>query len=175
VVLAVAISTPEVIGEFESNLERMHCADPDLGRLRDQVLRYGIDAPLGLKDRILENLGPQALENLMGLRHVAIIPCLRRSDDTEAARLTLTEEFAKLEALLGLDAELAEATEDLTGLADEALTWRLKQAAEARNRAVRSENDDKANYDVGENGARLDREERDAFGALLDKIGFSQK
>jgi DNA primase len=175
VILAVAISTPKVIGEFESNLERMHCADPNLGRLRDQVLRYGIDAPLGLKDRILENLGPQALENLMGLGHVAIIPCLRKSDDIESARLTLAEEFAKLEALRGLDAELAEATEDLTGLADEALTWRLKQAAEARNRAVRSENDDKANYDVGENGARLDREERDAFGALLDRIGFSQK
>ncbi|CUH87958.1 DNA primase [Phaeobacter sp. CECT 5382] len=179
VVLAVAITTPDVIGEFESNLERMHCADPDLGALRDQVLRYGIDAsvdaPMGLKDRILDNLGPLALENLMTLRHVAIIPCLRKPGDTEAARLTLAEEFAKLEAMRGLDAELAEAAEDLTGLADEALTWRLKQAAEARNRAVRSENEDKATYDVGENGARLDREERDAFGALLDRIGFSQK
>merc|ERR1712137_1023229 len=95
--------------------------------------------------------------------------------DTEAARQTLAEEFAKLEAMQGLDAELAEAEEDLIGLADEALTWRLKQAAEARNRAVRSENEDKANFDVGENGARLDREELDAFGALLDRIGFSQK
>lgn len=175
VVLAVAIATPEVIGEFESNLERMHCADADLGSLRDQVLRYGIDAPLGLKDRILDNLGPLALENLMTLRHVAIVPCLRKPDDTEAARLTLAEEFAKLEAVRGLDAELAEATEDLTGLADEALTWRLKQAAEAKNRAVRSENDDQATYDVSDNGARLNREERDAFGALLDRIGFSQK
>ncbi|WP_278921180.1 MULTISPECIES: DNA primase [Pseudophaeobacter] len=175
VVLAVAISTPDVIGEFESNLERMPCQDPDLGRLRDQVLRYGIDAPQTLKQRILENLGPQALENLMTLGHVAIIPCLRRPSDFDAARQTLAEEFAKLEAVLGLDAELAEAEEDLTGLADEALTWRLKQAAEARNRAVRSENEDKANFDVGENGARLDREELDAFGALLDRIGFSEK
>lgn len=175
VVLAVAITTPDVITEFEGNLERMHCEDADLGALRDQVLRYGIDAPLGLKDRIIDNLGPLALENLMALRHVAIIPCLRRPGDTEAARQTLAEEFAKLEALRGLDAELAEAEEDLTGLADEALTWRLKQAAEARNRAVRSENEDKANFDVGENGARLDREELDAFGALLDRIGFNQK
>lgn len=175
VVLAVAITTPEVIGEFERSLERMHCADPDLGALREQVLRHGIDAPLGLKDRILDNLGPLALENLMTLRHVAITPCLRRPSDTESARQTLADSFAKLEAVRGLDAELAEAEEDLTGLADEALTWRLKQAAEARNRAVRSENEDKANFDVGENGARLDREERDAFGALLDRIGFTQK
>ena len=175
VVLAVAISTPEMVVEFEGNLERMHCADADLGRLRDQVLRFGIDAPQDLKTHITENLGLQALENLMALRHVAIIPCLRRPSDFDAARQTLAEEFAKLEAMRGLDAELAEAKEDLTGLADEALTWRLKQAAEARNRAVRSENEDKANFDVGENGARLDREELDAFGALLDRIGFSQK
>ncbi|KPD12710.1 DNA primase [Phaeobacter sp. 11ANDIMAR09] len=175
VVLAVAISTPEMVVEFEGNLERMHCADADLGRLRDQVLRFGIDAPQDLKTHITENLGLQALENLMALRHVAIIPCLRRPSDFDAARQTLAEEFAKLEAMRGLDAELAEAEEDLTGLADEALTWRLKQAAEARNRAVRSENEDKANFDVGENGARLDREELDAFGALLDRIGFSQK
>ncbi|WP_122074206.1 DNA primase [Pseudophaeobacter sp. EL27] len=175
VVLAVVISTPEMVVEFEGNLERMHCADVDLGRLRDQVLRFGIDAPQDLKTRINENLGAQALENLMALRHVAIIPCLRRPSDLDAARQTLAEEFAKLEAMRGLDAELAEAAEDLTGLADEALTWRLKQAAEARNRAVRSENEDKANFDVGENGARLDREELDAFGALLDRIGFSEK
>ncbi|GAA6196473.1 DNA primase [Pseudophaeobacter arcticus] len=175
VVLAVAISTPDMIAEFEGNLERMLCADADLSRLRDQVLRFGIDTPQQLKDRIIENLGGQALENLMTLGHVAIIPCLRRPSDFDAARQTLAEEFAKLEALQGLNAELAEAAEDLTGLADEALTWRLKQAAEARNRAVRSENEDKANFDVGENGARLDREELDAFGALLDRIGFSQK
>jgi DNA primase len=175
VVLAVAISTPDMIAEFEGNLERMLCADADLSRLRDQVLRFGIDTPQQLKDRIIANLGGQALENLMTLGHVAIIPCLRRPSDFDAARQTLAEEFAKLEALQGLNAELAEAAEDLTGLADEALTWRLKQAAEARNRAVRSENEDKANFDVGENGARLDREELDAFGALLDRIGFSQK
>lgn len=175
VVLAVAITSPQVVVEFETNLERMHCADQDLGALRDQVLRYGVDDPNGLKERIRDNLGAHALENLLSLRHVAIIPCLRRPGDTDAARQTLAEEFAKLEAMRGLDAELAEAEEDLTGLADEALTWRLKQAAEARNRAVRSENEDKANFDVGENGARLDREERDAFGALLDRIGFSQK
>ena len=175
VVLAVAISCPWIIVEFEVNLERMTCADGTLAALRDQVLRHGVDAPEQLKERICETLGSQALENLMSLRHVAIIPCLRRPEDLEAARLTLAEEFAKLEALRGLNAELAEAEEDLSGLADEALTWRLKEAAEARNRAVRSENEDKATYDVGENGARLSREERDAFGALLDRIGFSNK
>ncbi len=175
VILAVVITTPSVIPEFEANIERMLCPDPDLMALRDMALMHGISAPDRLKDEIEYSLGPHALENLFALRHVAIVPCLRKPGDEEAARLTLAEEFAKLEALRGLDAELAEAEEDLSGLADEALTWRLKQAAEARNRAVRSENEDRAQYDVGENGARLDREERDAFGALLDRIGFSNK
>ena len=175
VILAVVITTPAVIPEFETNLERMLCPDPDLMALRDMALMHGISAPERLKEEIEYSLGPHALENLFALRHVAIVPCLRKPGDEEAARLTLAEEFAKLEALRGLDAELAEAEEDLSGLADEALTWRLKQAAEARNRAVRSENEDRAQYDVGENGARLDREERDAFGALLDRIGFSNK
>ncbi|MFW8594843.1 DNA primase [Cribrihabitans neustonicus] len=175
VILATAITTPAVIAEFETRLERLQCADPDLAALRDLVLRVGIEAPERLREEIDWALGPHALENLYALRHVAIIPSLRKPGDTELAAMTLAEEFAKLEAGRGLDAELAEATEDLSGLADEALTWRLGQAAEARNRAVRSENEDKAQYDVGENGARLNREERDAFGALLDRIGFSGK
>ncbi|OIQ29840.1 MAG: DNA primase [Alphaproteobacteria bacterium MedPE-SWcel] len=175
VILATALTTPTVIPEFEINLERMQCRDPDHAHLRDLVLRHGIDAPERLRDEITYALGPDALENLLALRHVAISPCVRKPGDLEMASLTLAEEFAKLESMAGLNAELAEAEEDLDGLADEALTWRLRQAAEARNRAVRSENEDKATYDVGENGARLNRDERDAFGALLNRIGFSEK
>jgi len=172
VILATAITTPTVIPEFEVNLERMQCLDMDHAHLRDLLLRFGIDAPERLRDEIAYALGPDALENLLSLRHVAISPCVRKPGDLDMASLTLAEEFAKLESIAGLNAELAEAEEDLDGLADEALTWRLRQAAEARNRAVRSENEDKATYDVGENGARLNRDERDAFGDLLKRIGF---
>jgi DNA primase len=93
----------------------------------------------------------------------------------EIASQLLAEEFAKLEASWGADAEQQEAVEDIQHTEDEALTWRLREAAEARNKAQRSENEDKATYDVGDNGARLNREERDAFGALLARIGFPNK
>ncbi|MFV1493459.1 DNA primase [Phaeobacter sp. JH20_36] len=175
VILATVITTPAVIAKYEVNLERMACVGSDHALLRDLVLRHGVDAPERLKEEIAQAAGSHALENLFALRHVAISPCLRRPGDVEIASLTLAEEFAKLEASRGLDAELAEAEEDLDGLADEAVTWRLGQAAEARNKAVRSENEDRAQYDVGENGARLNREERDAFGALLERIGYSKK
>ncbi|WP_293573108.1 DNA primase [Phaeobacter sp.] len=175
VILATVITTPQVIAQFETNLERMACAASDHALLRDLVLRHGIASPERLRDEINAAAGSHALENLFALRHVAIVPCLRKPGDVETASLTLAEEFAKLEASQGLDAEIAEAGEDLDGLADEAVTWRLGQAAEARNKAVRSENEDRAQYDVGENGARLNREERDAFGALLERIGYSKK
>ncbi|OUS34080.1 DNA primase [Rhodobacterales bacterium 56_14_T64] len=175
VILASAIATPAVIVDFEANFERMTCADPDHAMMRDMILRYGVGAPDRLHDEILYALGPYALENLHALRHVAISPCLRKPGDLETASLTLSEEFAKIEARLGLDAEVAEAEEDLSGLADEAVTWRLGQAAEARNKAVRSENEDRAQYDVADNGARLNREERDLLSALTDGINFSRK
>ena len=164
-----------MIVEFEANFERMACADPDHAVIRDMILRYGMDAPDQLHDEILYALGPYALENLHALRHVAISPCIRKPGNVETATLTLSEEFAKIEARLGLDAELAEAEEDLSGLADEAVTWRLGQAAEARNKAVRSENEDRAQYDIADNGARLNKDERNLLSALTDGINFTRK
>lgn len=174
VILATVIATPEVIPEFESGIEAMTCADPMHRTLRDLILQHPIAAQGSLSDRIAAQMGPDTLENLHALRHVAISPCVRNPGDVELARMTLSEELAKLTARRGLTAEIAEAVEDLTGLADEALTWRLSQAAQARNRAERSEHEDKAEYDTGDNGARINRQERDAFDALLEKIKHSK-
>ena len=174
VILATLISTPEVLDQFEAGVERMECADPDHALLRDLVLRFG-NMEEGLRARIEAESGLEPLENLFALRHVALNPAVRRPGDAEMARLTLTEELAKLQAQSGLNAEIADAVEDLDHVEDEALTWRLGQAAEAANRAMRSQNEDKAEYDRGENGARINRDEREAFQALLDQIGHSKE
>jgi DNA primase len=55
-------------------------------------------------------------------------------------------------------------------LTDESLTWRLKQAAKAQDAATLSQHKDTTEYDVAENGARINREERDAFTSLLTQI-----
>ncbi len=175
VILATAISTPEVIAQFEHQIEELDCRDPDLASLRDMILRHGIEDPLSLADRIRETLGEEPLENLMALRHVAISPCVRRPGDVELAEITLAEELAKLNAQRGLRAEIAEAEEDMAGSTDEAVTWRLKEAAEARNRAHRSQNEDRAVFEVAENGARIDRSEREAFEAIMAGINFERK
>jgi len=175
VILASAIVTPQVVPEFESGFEAMACRDPFHAALREIILGHhdGDDGD-ALRKKITERLGASALENLMSLRHVAISPCLRAPGDPELARMILREELGKILARRGLDAEIAEAEEEMGGLADEALTWRLREAAEARNRALHSPHEDRIEYDTGENGALISREERGALEALLKEISFSK-
>ncbi|WP_420326269.1 DNA primase [Mameliella sp.] len=173
VILAAILSAPEIAEEFEVQLEDMACADGELAALRDAILRG-----LGDGDRMLEvveaALGPEALENLRSGRHVAVVPCIRAPGNAELARLTVAEELAKLAAQDGWQLELKEAQEDLEARADEALTWRLAEAARVRAQAGRRRDEDDAEYDIGPNGAPIDREERSAFDSLLSQIRFDK-
>src|SRR6056297_1621296 len=175
VILATLICCPEVMETFEGQIERMECQDPDHARLRALILRH---APAGadtLRAQIEDEMGAAPLEKLLALPHVALAPPVRYPGDTELANLTLSEELAKLMAQRGVLAEMHEAAEDMAGLADEAITWRLAQAAEARNKALRSQQEDKAEYELGENGAAIKRDEKEQFAALLGKISFSKQ
>ncbi|MFD0858736.1 DNA primase [Roseovarius aquimarinus] len=174
VILASFIATPAVAEEFETALERLDCFDAQHAQLRDLIVAHAGDGAEALQGAITEAMGADALEKLMGLPHVALAPPVRNPGNMALAQMTVAEELAKIAATRGLQAEIVDAAEDMMGVADEAVTWRLGQAAEARNRAVRSEHEDRAEYDVAENGARLNRGEREEFDALLDRITFSK-
>ena len=174
VILAALICCPELCEDFEDALEGMECTDPDHTRLRDLLLRHAPDGAGLLHEKIEARLGADTLERLFSQPHVALTPAVRRGGDAEAARMTVAEELAKLKAEAGWTAEMSEASEEIAGVADEAVTWRLGQAAETRNRAQRSQQEDKAEYEVGDNGARISRDERDAFEALLERIRYSK-
>jgi len=174
VILAAFLTCPQIIEDFESGLEAMTCTDPTHRTLRDIMLRNGPSGADALRKKIYSALGPDALENLLSQRHVAITPCVRNPGNIEMASLTVAEELAKLEATRGLDAEIAEAVEDLSGVADEGVTWRLSEAARAADLAKRSGQEDKAEYDVGDNGARISKDERSAWDTLLGTINFSK-
>ncbi|MCZ4353321.1 DNA primase [Roseovarius aestuarii] len=186
VILATLISTPSICAEFEPALERLECRDPVHAQLRDLILTHAPECdmeatlaeepgqPHPLRVIIETHMGTDPLERLMRLPHVAITPPVRRPGDAELAQMTVAEELAKITAERGLQAEIVDAAEDLTGTPDEAMTWRLGQAAEARNRAVRSQHEDRAEYDLADNGARINRDEREQFDALLDKITFAK-
>jgi len=174
VILAALISSPEVFTEFESQLERLECRDTMHATILHTLLAYGHDGTDTIRAEISRIAGAETLESLLADPHVALTPPVRRPGDAEAARLCLAEELAKLQASRGLAAEIAEAEDEMLGQADEAVTWRLSQAAKARNSAGQGGNEDTAEYDTGANGARINRAEREAFDSLLEAIRFSK-
>lgn len=172
VILATMIAAPAVAPEFETALERMESRDPTHRDVQASLLRHlGTD---DLRGAIVGDLGDAPLEKLFLQNHVAISPAIRRGGDTELARLCLSEEFAKLTARRGQAREIEDAVEDLGGVVDEGLTYRLADASKAVDRASRGENDDKAEYAIGENGARVKKDEQSAFDQLLEQIGFAE-
>ncbi|MBO9467711.1 DNA primase [Tropicibacter sp. R15_0] len=173
VILAAIVTAPEIAEEFDTQLEMMTCRDPDHALIRDVILR-NIGNESALRDRVEGAIGPDALETLLKARHVAVVPCIRSPGNPDMARQTVAEELAKLDALHGWHAELAEAQEDLVDQADEALTWRLAEAAKVRAQAGKQGEENSADYDVGPNGAPIDKEERSALDSLLSTIRFDK-
>jgi DNA primase len=174
VILAVLISQPELIQHFETKLEDMDCSSEDHHRLRAALLRHVDTDPAKIREKIIAETGLAPLENIMSQSHIAIIPALRNPGDFDLAMTCVGEELAKLAAKRGAEREIGEAVEDITHLADEGLTWRLDQAAQARHRAESGQTEDKTEYDTAPSGAKIKRDERSAFDALLKGINYAK-
>jgi DNA primase len=161
VILATLILTPDLLEEFEPDLERL-TLDPQHEALRRALLRCppGADAT-SVRASVEKDTGTD-LENLLRLPHVSLCPGVRQAGDAEAARMCIAGELAKLAARRGVDQEIAEAAEDLDAAEGEALTWRLGQAARARDRAERTTMEDA--QDMGEDHEAL----RQGLQALID-------
>ncbi|MCV6824942.1 MULTISPECIES: DNA primase [Halocynthiibacter] len=173
VVLATLLRNPGLIERFETPLERYDFSTETHNLIRDVLLR--VDPASDVESALLDAIGPEALENLTAPRHVQLAPGVRSPSQSELAELCVEEEMRKLMASYGAEREISEAMRDMEGAVDEGMTWRLSQAAEARNKASRSEGEDKAAYDIAENGTKMNREERSAFDGLLAKIQGSRQ
>ena len=174
VILAVLLTHPSLLSQFETELEALDCRAPDHAALRAALLRHADAEPDTLRDKVRDAAGPAALEKLMEQSHIRIVPAIRYPDDGEQAMVCVAEELAKLAAKRGAAREVSEAMQDIANLADEGLTWRLTQAAEARHRAEHGTTEDKTQYDTAPSGAKIKREERSAFDQLLDQIRYSK-
>ena len=173
VILAVLIRNPKILKDFYSALERMLCSGSDNAALRDALLQ--IKETDDVHASLVEVMGEGALEKLFTQPHVAITPAVSRPDNGDHARMTLAEELAKLTARRGHAHEVADAMSELSSdVADERLTTRLAQSIAAMNNAGRQDSDDSAEYHTGGNGARIKKDERSAFDALLDNIDFAK-
>ena len=142
VILATCINHPEIVADFESSLERLTLTSPELSEIRDAVLRHAPhckNPENPLLEKITGELGSPALEKLMNTRHFHTLITIQSNSETEVAKMALAEELAKLEAARGVRVETDEAAEDMAGLVDEGLTWRLQQAAEAKYKATKTD------------------------------------
>ena len=155
-ILASLITHPELIEVFEHQLEELELTGPGHAVLRRAILRHaGVPDPANLRAKIASEAG-DALETLFSLGHVITAPPILKTDDAELARMCVAEELAKLDARRGVRKEIEHAVEDLGGLADEGVTWRLGQAAEAVQRAGRSQLEDSG--DLGEDRDALSKQ-----------------
>ena len=121
--------------------------------LGDALLRSAHDGDVPAR---LRELVPGALERLLATNHVRSSPPLRKPGDVDLAMMCLAEELAKLEARRGMRREIDEAVEDMAGMVDEGLTWRLSRAAQASHEAVKSKPDD--SNDLGEDRAGMSQQ-----------------
>lgn len=174
VILATLVSNPEVLAQFESMLEGMEFGAPEHRAIRAALLRNVETSFDEFRQKIENDAGGEALEKLFSLSHVRIVPSVRRPGDEEIAVMCVEQELAKLEARRGANREISEAMQDMDAEVDEGTTWRLTQAANARNKANLSQTADKTEYEIAENGAQISRGERDNFGNMLDKINFAK-
>ena len=173
-ILATLITHPDLIERFEGPLERIEMATQDHRELQRLLLTHAHDHAADLRARIEAETGPGLIEKLFALNHVQIAPAMRRAGDGELATLCLAEEMAKLDATRGARREVAEAAEDIGALVDEGLTWRLSEAAKARDSAARGQGEDKGLFDRAVNGVLIAREEKQALDALLEQIEFAK-
>ncbi|MDJ0639736.1 MAG: DNA primase [Paracoccaceae bacterium] len=170
VILATLVTHPDIVPDFISDLERLETGTPEHDAVRRALLETE-----GAEQAKLEAIcGAAALEKLFQPRHVRISPGVRSQAARDIATMTVAEELAKLAARRGARAEIEEAARDIEGLVDEGLTWRLRQASEGVVETAKGSREDKAEYDLGPNGARLRRDERSDFEALIDRIDYTK-
>lgn len=174
VVLVTLCLYPQLIDRHEAQIERMVLGADHHVHLRQVVLTHAHDAdPDTCATRLARAAGP-ALETLLAHPQIVIQPHVRRLGDLDCAEKCVAMELAKLAAHWGAELELREASEDIEGLVDEGLTWRVSQAARARRDAEKGPEAARADGVKAANGVELDREELDHAQKTWDSIDFSR-
>ena len=147
-------------------LEKSPIVAPDLIKIHSALLAsLHMELPDDNKSEPLvtaltAHLGFNPLAYLMALTPVRIHPHLQENADLKQVAMTLREELFKHAAIKGAETELRDAEEEVEGLVDEGLTWRIQQASEARAKATKAE----------VNPERDDHEDRENLSLNLQKM-----
>jgi DNA primase len=141
-ILAGCLNQPALALDAEHRLERLAFRCPDLGQIRDALLSAlatSLHQPQ-TSDRLCmtlkARLGFDPLERLMAVGQVRASRHLARDADPEIAARAIAEELDRHAALVARLEETREAMGEIAGAVDEALTARLRAAAEADHEAT---------------------------------------
>jgi len=143
-ILVCAIRNQAAALNNESALERCPITTPDLVEIMNAILinlhdnKTDTDEKNSFEKNIQNLLGYSPLDKLMKLKPIKNHPYLKKNSAPDLIQQTLEEELTKHVALIGAFNEIKEAEQDLTGLVDEGLTWRLQQASIAKAKATRA-------------------------------------
>ena len=158
VILVAALRVPNAVRTHLTQFEKLEFHSDDLQKILNALLDHlesalDTDDPTEQLDQKMASiLGASPLETLSKVRAIAAHPYLQAGCEPEMTERTLTEELSKLSALRGARTEIADAVEDMEGLVDEGLTWRLGEAAKARSKALRAIEDEDDMQDTADEG-----------------------
>ncbi|WP_376875065.1 DNA primase [Albirhodobacter sp. R86504] len=160
-ILAILVVHPTLIAKVEGRLERLKMRHVGHARIRQQLLGHPDETSEMIRDRLDREVGFD-LETLLSRPHIRSAPPVLKVNDSDMAYRVLAEELAKLESRRAMRAEVADAAKDLGGLADEGVTWRLTQAAQARHRA------DRTDFDADGGGEDQEARDRAKLKAMIE-------
>jgi DNA primase len=141
VALAGLAMHPELLDDFADALEEGQWQSDDHVRFAAALLSVDPTAtPEDVRSELEARLGEGTVDSILAGRHVRISPVAR--GDAAVARPCIHDALSKLAARRGAERERREAVEDFeAGGGDEALTWRLGQAARRRDEAMRPQHE----------------------------------
>lgn len=174
VIVAAVLVCPAVLEDVRSLLEGVDFDDQNLNAMLRLMVQSKNQTRSELEAQIAAELGPQVIEKLFSAGHVRMAARLFKSDQTENARAAILEALGKLSSHKGLAAELKELQEAGEEALDETAVWRLKEAAKAGHNALKAVQEDKVQYQMAQNGARINRSEKERFDEILGGISFQK-
>ncbi|MBP7000488.1 DNA primase [Amaricoccus sp.] len=132
-ILAGCLAHPAIAARFEHALDRIEFLCADLAGIRDALLAALARAPDDPAAAVAARLG---FDPRPRLRATGTLPAARHLADPALAERAVAEALDRHAAAGGRAAETRDAERAVAGTADEGVTWRLREAAEAAHAAV---------------------------------------
>jgi DNA primase len=172
---AIAIANSYTAIAFRDGFDRFLVRDESARKVLKEITSWesGTDRDDALS-RLQRDLGPEVVDVVTGDKFARIHPAFRKPCDGEIVLHEFAENIARISSDRNNAIETREAEDDIDRVATESLTWRLGQSALARANAHHGDSDDKTEYETHANGARMKKDERSAFDALLGQIDFEK-